>query len=117
MMAAAAKMTGKLPRTDDSAEYGKKSLDKSLQGVVEKTVEATSQMVLKTAEKIVNAQKEQFKVLNKRLEALEQVGGVSQSAPRGAADGELKPNIQKSQQNGVFGGIFGNAPSQALLRM
>lgn len=114
MMAAAAKMSADLPQMDETAQYGK-SFEKSLNNVLEKTLEASSQMVLKATEKMASAQKSQMEEISKRLESLEQAGGVSQGGPRGTEDGE----IQKTGKKGgpVWGGIFGGAPQQAMSRM
>ena len=114
MMAAAAKMSADLPQMDETAQYGK-SFEKSLNNVLEKTLEASGQMVLKATEKMASAQKSQMEEISKRLESLEQAGGVSQGGPRGTEDGE----IQKTGKKGgpVWGGIFGGAPQQAMSRM
>jgi hypothetical protein len=113
MMAAAASMAAKLPQMDETAQYGK-SVEKSMEDMLQKSLEATSHMVLQTAEKIVEATNKKFETLEKRLMTIESAGGVSQAGPRGLADGE----IQKiAGPRTVWGGIFSGASGQALSKM
>ena len=120
MMSAAVATTAKLPQMNESAEYGKSkeqfgNLEKTLTAAIEKTMEATSQMVLKAATEIAKAQKEQFVQISRRIESLEKAGGVSQSAPRGTVDGEVQKT--RTSKGPVWGGIFGGAASKATSKM
>jgi hypothetical protein len=120
MMTAAAGMAAKLPQSNESAEYGKSQekvidLEKSLNSALEKALEATQKMVLQSAERIVKAQQDQFAQLNARIGAVEKAGGVSQSAPRGAVDGEVHKT--RTGKGPVWGGLFTGAAGQATLKM
>lgn len=117
---AAVAVTEKLPQASETAEYGKSNklavdLEKSLNSVVEKAVQASGQMVIKATEALAKAQNAQFEVLSNRLASLEKAGGVSQSAPRGAQDAVVQKSV--SGKKSVWGGMLGNAPTQAMSKM
>ena len=121
MMSAAVSATSKLPQSNETAEYGKSNekivnLEKTVGSAIEKAMELTSKMVLKTATELAKAQKEQFEQISKRLESLEKAGGVSQSAPRGIVDGELRKSVSTTK-SGAFSGMFGAAARKAVSKM
>lgn len=101
---------GKLPQSADTAEFGK-----SLNAVVEKTISASGEMVMKAIEKVLEVQKSQNEVLSKRLERLEKASGVSHSGPRGTGDSEILKS--RTARNNVFGGLFLPAAKQATKGM
>lgn len=115
---AAVAVTEKLPKLDETAEYGKSDkgvdLEKSMNSMLEKSVQAAGQLILKSTEMLAKAQKDQFAALSTRLASLEKAGGVSQSAPRGTDDAV----VQKSRQpKSMWGGMLGSAPAQAMSKM
>lgn len=114
MMAAAASMSAKLPQMDETAEYGK-SLEKSLESVLQKSLDATSKMVLKATQELAKVQKTSIEAIDKRLSSLEEAGGVSHAGPRGMTDGEIRK--AEHAQSSLWGGIFGGAPGQAMSKM
>ena len=108
----------RLPQADDEAEFGK-----SLDVVLKKSLDATSQMVLKSVSKIADSQNQGFAEVNKalssmveRIERVEKAGGVRHSGPRGANDNAI---ITKSNGNNgsAFSGIFTGATRQATRGM
>jgi hypothetical protein len=119
MVAAASAAYAKLPQASEVAEFGKsmekvEALEKSVGSLIEKAVQASSQMVLKATTEIAKAQKEQFAVLSARIEALENGGAVSKSGPRGAVDGEISKSTNSTK---TWGGLFGGAAAKAISKM
>lgn len=110
--------------TIEKTRRRKGTINKSMQeAVLEKSMAATGEMILKSVGKIVESQNEgmgkvekALKSLAGRISAVESTTGRRQGGPRGVGDVEIQKS-KRASEGGVWGGMFKSSASNATREM